>query len=242
MAKRILDVVCALLGLLIASPLLLVLMVLVWWEDKHSPFYVALRVGRGGAPFRMVKLRSMVIDADRKGARSTSNSDRRITPVGHFIRRYKVDEITQLWNVLLGDMSLVGPRPQVQQGVDLYTAQEREMLRVRPGITDLASIVFADEGSILQDSQDPDADYDRLIRPWKSRLALIYVNGRSMTLDLRLILVTIVAIFSRARALREVQVLLRQLRAPPEVIEVSARQRPLTPAGPPAGEFIPQIG
>lgn len=242
MAKRSLDVVCALLGLMLASPLLVVLMFLVWWEDKHSPFYVASRVGRGGVPFQMVKLRSMVIDADRKGASSTSNSDRRITPVGHFIRRYKVDEMTQLWNVLVGDMSLVGPRPQVQQGVDLYTAQEREMLSVRPGITDLASIVFADEGSILQDSPDPDGDYDRLIRPWKSRLALIYVHGRSLGLDLRLILATIVAIFSRPRALLRVQALLRHLRAPPDVIEVAARRRPLMPAQPPAGEFLPQIG
>jgi lipopolysaccharide/colanic/teichoic acid biosynthesis glycosyltransferase len=242
MPKRALDIACALMGLLLAGPVLLVLMVLVWWEDKHSPFYVAVRVGRGGAPFRMVKLRSMIIDADSKGASSTSNSDQRITPVGHFIRRYKVDEITQLWNVLLGDMSLVGPRPQVQQGVDVYTEQEREMLRVRPGITDLASIVFADEGSILQGSQDPDTDYDRLIRPWKSRLALIYVHGRSMGLDLRLILATIVALFSRSRALSQVQRLLRQLRAPPDVIDVAARVHPLTPARPPAGEFVPQVG
>lgn len=121
MAKRLLDLLAALFGLTLLSPVLLPVMFLVWWEDRHSPFYVAPRVGQNGRPFRMVKMRSMVINADRIGASSTSNADRRITPAGHFIRKFKIDELTQLWNVLIGDMSLVGPRPQVQSGVDLYT-------------------------------------------------------------------------------------------------------------------------
>jgi lipopolysaccharide/colanic/teichoic acid biosynthesis glycosyltransferase len=240
MAKRLFDMVMAAIGLLVASPVLLVIMLLVWKEDRHSPFYVAPRVGRGGRVFRMVKMRSMRINADREGGSSTSNADRRITPVGHFIRRYKIDEITQLWNVLVGDMSLVGPRPQVQSGVEMYTRQERELLAARPGITDLASIVFADEGSILQHSRDPDADYDCLIRPWKSRLGLIYVHGHSMLLDIRLIFATLVAIVSRHSALRQVQSMLKQLDAPAEVIVVAARDRVLVPGRPPDGDFYPR--
>lgn len=237
MIKRLFDMAMAALGLLLASPVLLVIMLLVWKEDRHSPFYIAPRVGRNGVVFRMVKMRSMRINADQEGGSSTANSDRRITPVGRFIRRYKIDEFTQLWNVLIGDMSLVGPRPQVQSGVAMYTHQERELLSVRPGITDLASIVFSDEGTILQDSQDPDADYDRLIRPWKSRLGIIYVRGRSMLLDIRLVFATLVAIGSRPAALSQVQSMLVNMNAPPEVIRVAARSHTLVPASPPDGDF-----
>jgi lipopolysaccharide/colanic/teichoic acid biosynthesis glycosyltransferase len=240
MIKRLFDMATAAIGLLLASPVLLVIMLLVWKEDRYSPFYIAPRVGRGGGEFRMVKMRSMRINADREGGSSTSNSDRRITPVGHFIRRYKIDEFTQLWNVLVGDMSLVGPRPQVQSGVAMYTQQERELLHVRPGITDLASIVFADEGTILQDSKDPDGDYDRLIRPWKSRLGLIYVHRHSVFLDIRLVFATLVAIGSRRAALRQVQSMLRRLDAPADVMLVAAREHALVPGRPPDGDFSPK--
>ena len=135
---------------MLASPVLLPVMFLVWWQDRHSPFYVASRVGLDQRPFRMVKLRSMRIGADKSGVDSTSAGDSRITPVGHFIRRYKLDELTQLWNVLIGDMSLVGPRPNVERETRLYTDLEQRLLTVKPGITDYASIVFADEGEILQ--------------------------------------------------------------------------------------------
>ena len=148
-------------------------MYLVYRQDKESPFYMAPRVGRNNTIFKMAKLRSMVSNADKSGVDSTSANDSRITPIGHKIRKYKLDELTQLWNVFIGDMSLVGPRPNVQRDVDLYTKDEKNLLNVRPGITDFSSIVFSDEGDILKDKKDPDLSYNQLIRPWKSRLGLI---------------------------------------------------------------------
>lgn len=233
MTKRLIDLLLSAFGLLIASPVLVPVMFLVWREDRHSPFYIAPRVGRNGREFSMVKMRSMVIGADRKGSSSTSNTDRRITPVGHFIRRYKIDEITQLWNVLLGDMSLVGPRPQVQGGVDLYTLRERELLTVQPGITDFASIVFADEGIILSGHSDPDQGYDELIRPGKSSLGLFYIAHHSILVDIMLIFLTLLALISRARALAGVQMILRYLGADNELVELAGRHKPLTPGLPP---------
>jgi lipopolysaccharide/colanic/teichoic acid biosynthesis glycosyltransferase len=232
--KRLLDIWAAALGLIVASPVLLPVMFLVWLQDGHSPFYIAPRVGRNGVPFKMIKMRSMVIDADRKGASSTSNDDVRITPVGNFIRRFKIDELTQLWNVLKGDMSLVGPRPQVQSGVDLYTTRERELLNVRPGITDFASIVFADEGDILAGHPDPDAAYDQLIRPGKSFLSLFYVRHSSISVDVRLVLLTLLTLFSRRRALQGVQNLLEGLGAPADLLRLASRENPLVPMNPPS--------
>lgn len=233
--KRLLDFLLSAFGLLLASPVLLPVMFLVWWQDKHSPFYVADRVGQGDRPFRMVKLRSMVINADKSGVDSTGANDRRITAVGHFIRRYKLDELTQLWNVLIGDMSLVGPRPNVKRETDLYTPVERRLLEVKPGITDISSIVFSDEGEILKDQHDPDIAYNQLIRPGKSLLGLFYIDHRSIWLDLRLIGLTLVAIVSRARALDGVVSILQDLGAGPELVEIAARRHPLTPKPPPGG-------
>ncbi len=233
MLKRLLDILAAAFGLVAASPVLLPVMFLVWLEDHHSPFYIAPRIGRGGKPFNMVKMRSMVIGADRKGASTTSNDDMRITPVGHFIRRYKIDELTQLWNVLKGDMSLVGPRPQVQSGVDLYTKRERDLLSVRPGITDFASIVFSDEGSILAGHPDPDQGYDQLIRPGKSLLGLFYIEHNSLYVDIHLVLLTLMTIISRRRALEGVVVLLKTLEAPTELVRLASRQDLLVPLPPP---------
>src|SRR5258706_11897139 len=151
MFKRLFDVVLSFFGLAAASPVLVPTTIAVWLQDFHSPFYIAPRVGMGGRNFRMVKLRSMVINADRTGVDSTGAADRRITAVGRFIRRYKLDELTQLWNVLLGDMSLVGPRPNVKRETDLYTEVEKGLLAAQPGITDFSSIIFSDEGEILAD-------------------------------------------------------------------------------------------
>ena len=239
--KRLFDIVLAFIGLVCASPVLLTVMFLVWWEDRHSPFYIAPRVGRSGLAFRMVKMRSMRIGADKSGVSSTSNNDQRITPVGHFIRRFKIDELTQLWNVLWGDMSFVGPRPQVQSGVDLYTARERELLGVRPGITDFASIVFSDEGSILSGSRDPDADYDRLIRPWKSRLGLVYVASHTLWLDIRLILLTAMAIVSRQTALNCVVWILQNLQVDAQLVDICRRSKALEPGFPPDAGFRPFV-
>lgn len=229
MAKAILDRTAALLGLLLLSPLFLVLGFLVWRHDRHSALYIADRVARGGGTFRMVKIRSMVVGADRQGAASTAEDDKRITAVGHFIRRWKIDELSQLWNVLKGDMSLVGPRPQVVSEVATYTPEERGLLDVRPGITDFSSIVFADESEILRGSVDPDLTYRRLIRPWKSRLSLFYVSHSSIFVDLQLIALTLVRIVAPARALAGASRLLSGLGASEELVCVARRVAPLVP-------------
>ncbi len=233
MMKRLLDLLGSILGLTLASPVLVPVMVAVWLQDWHSPFYVAPRVARGGGTFKMVKLRSMVMNADKSGVDSTGARDRRITRVGHFIRRYKLDELTQLWNVLIGDMSLVGPRPNVKRETDLYTLPERQLLTVKPGITDFASIVFADEGDILADKPDPDLAYNQLIRPWKSRLGILYIERRSLLLDIRLCIATAAAILDRGGALRSVTRMLERLGAEPDLVRISRRLDPLQPTAPP---------
>lgn len=236
--KRLMEVLFAALGLLVLSPLLLAVMYLVWREDGHSPLYIAPRVGKNKKMFPLVKMRSMVIDADKNGGTSTSTGDRRITPVGKFIRKYKIDELTQLWNVLKGDLSLVGPRPQVPSGVSVYTETENGLLRVKPGITDLASIVFSDEGEILENYQDPDLAYNQLIRPGKGMLSLFNIEHSSIWLDLLLCVLTVVSIVSRRYALQGIQVVLRALGAEDNLLTIASRKNPLVPMPPPGSEQI----
>jgi lipopolysaccharide/colanic/teichoic acid biosynthesis glycosyltransferase len=236
--KRAFDFTVALVGLIVASPVLILVMTAIWLQDLRSPFYIAPRMAWGGGMFRMVKFRSMVVNADKIGGVSTAGSDRRITPVGRFVRKYKMDEIIQLWNVLTGDMSLVGPRPQVKADADLYTAEERRMLSVRPGITDPASIVFSDEGEILKDDPDPDLLYNQIIRPWKSRLALAYIDHTSLSVDIRLIALTAIAIFSRPAALRGLQSILQGWDLDPLVLRMAARQARLLAYPPPGAPEV----
>lgn len=240
MIKRLLDVLLSGLGLVMMSPVLLTVMFLVWIQDFHSPFYVAPRVGKKGKPFQMIKLRSMVINADKSGVDSTAADDRRITRVGHFIRRFKLDEFSQLINVFLGQMSLVGPRPNVQRDVALYTETERHLLDVKPGITDLSSIVFSDEGDILAGSEDPDLKYNQVIRPWKSRLGLLYVDKRSTVVDLCIIFLTVRAIVSKPSALKGVVLILRSWNASDELIAVARREEVLPAYPPPGADAIVQ--
>ena len=199
--KRLFDITVSFLGLMLTVLFFIPICVLIWLQDFHSPFYIAPRVGKDGKIFKMVKLRSMIIDADKTGVDSTSSQDKRITPIGRFVRAYKLDEIPQLWNVLKGEMSFVGPRPNVKREVDLYTEIESNLLTVQPGITDISSIVFSDLNDILKNSQDPNLDYNQLVRPWKSRLSLVYVENQSFWLDIRLIFLTAVALVSRPLAL-----------------------------------------
>lgn len=231
--KRILDILLSAFGLVLVSPLLVVVAAAIYAYDRKTPFYIAPRVGQGGRTFRMVKFRSMVVNADRTGVTSTSASDMRITPVGHFVRRFKIDELLQLVNVLRGDMSLVGPRPNVPSGVAVYTPVERHLLDVRPGITDFASIVFSDEADILAPHADPDAAYDVLIRPGKSRLGLFYIERRTILVDLKLIFLTVLAVASRRAALDGVHSLLVSLGAPADLCALSLRRSPLLPGRPP---------
>jgi lipopolysaccharide/colanic/teichoic acid biosynthesis glycosyltransferase len=241
MIKRLVDILASFFGLLVVSPILLPVMFLVWKEDKKSPFYIAPRSGRNGMTFKMVKLRSMVVDADKSGVDSTSGNDMRITPIGHFIRKYKLDELTQLWNVLIGDMSLVGPRPNVKSETDLYSIVEKKLLSVRPGITDFSSIVFSDEGDILKDKKDPDLSYNQLIRPWKSRLGLIYIENQTILLDLKMVVYTVVAIISKKKALNWVADQLKKANADVEVVSISKREVGLYPFPPPGFDEVVSV-
>lgn len=238
MIKRFIDIFVSFLGLIILSPIFILVMILIWLQDFHSPFYIAPRVGKEGLLFNMVKLRSMVVDADRSGVDSTSSNDNRITAVGHFIRKFKLDEFSQLWNVFIGDMSLVGPRPNVKRETDLYTEVEKTILDLRPGITDISSIVFSDENEILKGSKDPDLDYNQLIRPWKSRLCLVYAKNQSLWVDCALVALTVVAIFSRRNALLGVNKLLVSFKTKRKIINVSLRKEKLTPYPPPGANKI----
>ena len=236
--KRLFDLTAAAAGLVVTSPVLLLVMIAIWLQDFCSPFYMPSRMAHGGGTFHMVKFRSMVVDADRTGGRSTAATDRRITRVGRFLRAFKLDELPQLWNVLKGDMSLVGPRPQVLTDASLYTEQEKRMLSIRPGITDLASIVFADEGDILKGSDDPDLRYNQIIRPWKSRLALLYVEKRTFLTDLRILALTAVRMVARPAALRGVQRILEQWGADELLRAMARRDRALMPFPPPGATEI----
>ncbi len=237
--KRLFDFLLALIGLIVLGPFLLVIIFLVWVYDCHGPLYRPIRSGKNGSVFRMVKFRTMVVDADKVGPTSTSGRDPRITPVGHFIRKFKLDEFSQLWNVLMGDMSLVGPRPQVKSHVDeCYTNEEMKLLSVRPGITDFASIVFSDEGDILKDSVDADLDYNQLIRPWKSRLGIFYTENSSVLLDIKLIYLTVIAIISKEKALLSLTRILKELNADDALICVARRESALVPSSPPGSDKI----
>ena len=238
MIKRLVDILASFFGLLVVSPILLPVMFLVWKEDRKPPFYIAPRSGRNGTTFKMVKLRSMIVGADKSGVDSTSDNDMRITPIGHKIRRYKLDELIQLWNVLKGDMSLVGPRPNVKPETDLYTNIEKGLLSVRPGITDFSSIVFSDEGDILEGKDNPDLTYNQLIRPWKSRLGLIYIENQSILLDLKLIIYTVVAIISKQKSLNWVVNQLKIMNVDSGVVNISKRKVGLYPFPPPGSNKI----
>jgi lipopolysaccharide/colanic/teichoic acid biosynthesis glycosyltransferase len=236
--KRTLDIFMSLAALaILAAPLALIAFA-VWLDDRHAPLYRGTRVGLGGRSFHMLKFRSMTPDAWKSGVTSTASGDPRVTRIGRRLRRFKLDELPQLINVLLGDMTLVGPRPQVPAEVNLYTQKERRLLNVRPGLTDLASIVFADEAEILAGSPDPDLLYNQSIRPWKSRLALIYIDHASLWLDLRIVWLTLLAAVSRGRALRGVTRLLESWHAELVLLHVSRRDEPLLPWPPPGATEI----
>jgi len=175
-AKRAFDVVFSAIGLVVGSPALLVISTRITLDRDGPVIYGGRRVGLGGREFRMYKFRTLVANADRVGGPNTPDDDPRLTKTGKFLRRYKLDELPQLFNVLKGDMSFVGPRPQVVGEVAGYTDEERDLLKVRPGITDWASLKFANEGEILKGHDDPDRAYAELIRPEKMRLGLEYVH------------------------------------------------------------------
>jgi lipopolysaccharide/colanic/teichoic acid biosynthesis glycosyltransferase len=225
--QRFIDVVFSMTGLLLAGPLIGFFAALIWMQDWTSPFYLAPRAGKSGRSFNMVKLRSMIPNADRLGGDSTPLDDQRITRVGSAVRRMKLDELTQLWNVFAGDMSLVGPRPNTLREVSTYSDREKLLLTVKPGITDFSSIVFSDEGQILSGHDDPDAAYQELIRPFKSRMGIFYVQHQSVALAAKLLFLTLLAAVDRPVALRKVSATLASMGAPADLVAISLRDRQL---------------
>jgi lipopolysaccharide/colanic/teichoic acid biosynthesis glycosyltransferase len=189
--KRAFDFALAALGLCILWPLFVVLAAAVRLSSSGPALYRGRRAGRGGQPFFILKFRTMVVGADKMGGPSTASDDPRLTRVGKWLRKYKLDELPQLINVLAGEMSLVGPRPEVPSEVEAYSPEERELLTVRPGITDWASLRFRDEGQVLKGSLEPHQTYREKIRPEKIRLGLQYVHERSFRTDLQILLETI---------------------------------------------------
>jgi lipopolysaccharide/colanic/teichoic acid biosynthesis glycosyltransferase len=195
MAKRAFDVGCCFVLLPLLSPVLLASAIAVAAGSRGPVLYRGVRVGRYGRQFRILKFRSMVVNAEKLGGSATANDDARLTRAGRLLRKYKLDELPQLINVLVGDMSLVGPRPEVPKYVAMYSEQEQAILSVRPGITDWASIWNADEGSVLAGSPDPERTYEQVIRPTKLQLQLFYVRNRSLTVDLRILTFTVLRLF-----------------------------------------------
>jgi lipopolysaccharide/colanic/teichoic acid biosynthesis glycosyltransferase len=194
MLKRLFDFLASIIGVTLLLPIFAVVALAIKLDSPGQVFYRGLRAGRHGKPFRIFKFRTMVMNAHNLGGPSSSADDPRITRVGDFLRRYKLDELPQLLNVLKGEMSLVGPRPEVVEEVELYTDEEKRLLGVRPGITDWASIRFRNEGEILRGSVDPHAAYREKIRPEKIRLGLEYVRRHSFMTDCKIILMTLKAI------------------------------------------------
>jgi lipopolysaccharide/colanic/teichoic acid biosynthesis glycosyltransferase len=195
--KRLFDIAASSFGLFIISPLLLVMAVLIKLDSPGSVFYRGARVGLFGKPFRILKFRTMIENAEVVGTASTPEDDPRVTRFGRILRKYKLDELPQLFNVLAGQMSLVGPRPQVLWAVERYTQDERALLSVRPGITDYASLRFREEGEILRGSPDPDKDYFEKIHPEKMRLGLEYIRRRTFWLDFQILAKTLGAVIFR---------------------------------------------
>jgi len=194
--KRIFDIVMATTGLVMLSPLLLWITWRIKQEDHGLVFYRGARVGFHGRVFHILKFRTMVLDAEKLGGSSTSDDDPRITKIGKILRKYKLDELPQLFNVLTGEMSLVGPRPEIKRYTDLYTEEQKAIFTVRPGITDWASLWNSDEGAVLAGAEDPDKTFEELIQPTKLKLQLKYVRERSFWVDLKIIILTLLAVVS----------------------------------------------
>ncbi len=195
--KRLFDIIVSGSALIVLSPVMLLLAIWIKLDSRGPVFYRGSRVGLGGRDFRIFKFRTMVVDAEKLGGSSTADGDPRITRVGKFLRKFKLDELPQLFDVLRGEMSLVGPRPEVRHYTDMYTEREKKILGVRPGITDWASLWNSDEGAVLAGSSDPERDYLEKIRPDKIELQLAYVEKRSLWVDTKILWETAISVVLR---------------------------------------------
>ena len=194
--KRLFDIVFSLLGLIILLPLFVIISVLIKLSSSGPVFYLQTRVGLNGADFQLYKFRTMVIDADKNGLLTIGGRDPRITSVGYYLRKFKIDELPQLINVLFGTMSFVGPRPEMRKYVELYTDNQKKVLNILPGITDFASLEYFNENDLLSKSEEPEQVYIRDVMPAKLKLNLKYMNETGFLTDLKIILRTIARIFS----------------------------------------------
>ncbi|MFB0919136.1 MAG: sugar transferase [Clostridiaceae bacterium] len=196
--KDIFDLVLGIIGFILLSPILVIISVLVVFTSKGPAFFKQDRVGKNGRVFGIYKFRTMITNAEDVGLKLTIGDDPRITSVGKVLRKYKLDELTQIINIVIGDMSFVGPRPEVPKYVAMYNPEQRKVLIVKPGVTDLASIKFRNENEILGKSKDPEKTYIEKIMPEKLRINLEYVENISLLNDIRLILKTIKEVFFRS--------------------------------------------
>ena len=191
MFKRGFDIVSSLIGIILLLPFLLILWICIQLESSGGGFYRQVRVGKNGIDFRLWKFRTMQTGSDKKGLLTIGGRDSRVTRIGYYLRKYKLDELPQLINVLVGDMSIVGPRPEVRKYVNLYTTDQRKVLSVKPGITDYASIEYSNENELLSQSGNPEKTYIEEVLPAKLELNMKYINTMNMGIDIQIILSTI---------------------------------------------------
>ena len=192
--KRLLDIICSLLALVVFSPLWIVIALAIVLESRGGVLYRQERVGRNNRDFMLYKFRTMRTGSDKKGLLTVGNRDSRVTRVGYFLRKYKLDEFPQLVNIIKGDMSIVGPRPEVRKYVDMYTPEQLKVLSVRPGLTDYASVRYVHESEILARSDNPEQTYIDEVMPAKLALNLEYIQNQSLREDIKLIFQTFAAI------------------------------------------------
>ncbi len=195
--KRVFDITFSLVAITILLPVFIIISLLILFTDKGPIFFLQSRVGKNNRDFKLYKFRTMYRDSEKKGQLTVGMRDARITPVGYYLRKYKLDELPQLFNVLIGNMSLVGPRPEVRKYVDLYNAEQKRVLDVKPGITDYASIEYANENEILGKSSNPEKTYIEQIMPAKLKLNLRYIQNHNLLTDIKIIVLTIKKIFFR---------------------------------------------
>ena len=228
---RSLELALSAILIVLLLPLLLLTAFFIFFEDFRNPIHVSNRVGKNGVIFRLIKFRSMrhlpgcTVD-------STAKTDPRITKIGRIVRSTKLDELPQLFNVFAGSMAFVGPRPNVPREVCMYTAVERELLVLKPGLTDFSSIIFSDLADILAGEPDPDVAYNQKVRPWKSRYGLFYAEHRSLKLDVKIALLTALVLIRRESALRRTALLLAHLGADESLVRTATRIEPLVPMAP----------
>lgn len=194
MIKRIFDIIFSFLGILILFPAFLIISIIIICDSRGGIFYKQVRVGKNGKDFYLLKFRTMRTGADKKGLLTVGGRDPRVTTAGYYLRKYKIDELPQLFNVLLGDMSLVGPRPEVRKYVEMYSENQLKVLSVKPGITDYASIEYSDENELLAKSENPEQTYISEIMPAKLALNMKYIREKNLKTDLKIIFNTVLKI------------------------------------------------